>query len=294
MKVSIVIPTYYRPKDLADLFDSLLRQTVKPMEVIVVDDTPTNVIEKVCETYHDSFKRFDIKLVYVRNYRERSAAIARNIGARMANGEIMLFLDSDVVLLPDYIEKILEVFDEKPETLGVQGWINLGIESKGHIYTKRHIIVNIWRMIFHLSYIRHSETKKFKLFQYPSNLQKITLCESLSGSNMALKRSVFDEFKFDENLLKYSYMEDKLFTYSVYKKYPNSLYITPYAKCVHKVSEEGRITTSTFEHPHLRACRKYVLKKLFGTKGIIIFGWQTLGLLTLSISRKIWRFIRKK
>jgi glycosyltransferase involved in cell wall biosynthesis len=32
MKASIVIPTYYRPKDLAELFDSLLKQTVKPLE----------------------------------------------------------------------------------------------------------------------------------------------------------------------------------------------------------------------------------------------------------------------
>lgn len=36
MKVSIVVPTYGRPNDLADLFDSLLKQTVKPLEVIVL------------------------------------------------------------------------------------------------------------------------------------------------------------------------------------------------------------------------------------------------------------------
>ncbi|MEM2703870.1 MAG: glycosyltransferase family 2 protein [Candidatus Bathyarchaeia archaeon] len=269
MKVSVVIPTYYRPKDLANLFDSILRQTVKPLEVIVVDDTPTNVIEKVCETYYDSFKRFNIKLVYVRNYKERSAAVARNIGASMAEGEIILFLDSDIILYPDYMEKILEIFEEIPNSLGVQGWKipkNVPRRSKGLL---KYFALNNLRKLFLLL---HFTSGACGPFEYPAILNKISNCESLSGSNMAFKRAIFDEFKFDENLLKYSYMEDTLFTYSVYKKYPNSLYITPYAKCVHKVSEEGRITTSTFEHPHLRACRKYVLKKLFGTKGIIIFG----------------------
>lgn len=56
MNVSVVIPTHYRSKDLSELFESLLRQTVKPIEVIVVDDTPSNVIEKVCEHINASLK----------------------------------------------------------------------------------------------------------------------------------------------------------------------------------------------------------------------------------------------
>jgi glycosyltransferase involved in cell wall biosynthesis len=149
MKVSVIIPTYYRPKDLSELLDSLLRQTVKPLEVIVVDDTPSNIIEELCAKYRDKFKRFDIKLVYVRNYKERSAAIARNIGASIARGEIILFFDSDIILYPDYVEKILEVFREKPEALGVQGWIDLAIETRGHIYLRRHHLINNLRKFFH-------------------------------------------------------------------------------------------------------------------------------------------------
>jgi len=61
MKASIVIPTYYRPKDLAELFDSLLKQTVKPLEVIVVDDTPSNIIEEICAKYRDKFESLNIK-----------------------------------------------------------------------------------------------------------------------------------------------------------------------------------------------------------------------------------------
>ncbi|MEM3566639.1 MAG: glycosyltransferase family A protein [Candidatus Bathyarchaeia archaeon] len=121
MEVSVIIPTYYRPKDLIDLFESLLRQTVKPLEVIVVDDTSTDVIESVCESYYNRFKKFDIKPAYVRNYKEPSLTIARNIGVSIAKGDVILFLDNDVVLHTDYIEKVLEVFNNNPNALGVQG-----------------------------------------------------------------------------------------------------------------------------------------------------------------------------
>jgi len=291
MEVSVVIPTYYRSKDLSELFDSLLKQTVKPLEVIVVDDTPTNIIEKVCETYHDKFEELNIELIYVRSFKERSAAIARNIGVSMAKGEIILFLDSDIILYPNYIKKILEVFQKIPNSLGVQGWKipkRVPRNSKGLM---KYFTINNLKKLF---LIQHFTTDSCNLFEYPLLLTKIINCESLSGSNMGFKRVIFNEFKYDENLLKYSYMEDMLLTHSIHRKYPNSLYITPNAKCIHKVSEERRIKGSIFEHPHLRVCRKYVLMKLFGIKGLLIFGWQTLGLLTLNISRKIWALTKER
>lgn len=291
MKVSVVIPTYYRPNDLADLFDSILKQTIKPLEVIVVDDTPTNVIEKVCEKYYDKFKRLNIKLVYVRNYKEPSLTIARNIGVSIAKGDIILFLDNDVVLYDDYIEEMLKVFRENPNVLGVQGWKIPKTFPQSSKDLLRYFVLNGIRKLF---LIQHYGVNGCKIFEYPLTLTRITNCESLSGSNMAFRRAVFNEFKFDENLLKYAYLEDMLFTHSIYKKYPRSLYITPHAKCIHKWSEEGRMEASFSEHPFSRACRKYVLTKLFGIKGLLIFGWQTLGLLTLSTSRRIWRLIKLK
>jgi glycosyltransferase involved in cell wall biosynthesis len=57
MKASVIIPTYYRREDLAELFDSLLRQTVKPFEVIVVDDTPTDEIAVLCDIFKVQFAK---------------------------------------------------------------------------------------------------------------------------------------------------------------------------------------------------------------------------------------------
>lgn len=268
MKVSVVVPTYYRADDLAELFKSLLRQTVKPFEVIIVDDTPNHTISVLCEEYKAMFEGAGSKLTYIRNPGKRSLTISRNLGVKLAEGELIMFFDSDVVLYPDYIEKILEVFRRCPDALGVQGWI---ISAKKNKWSRFSHILN---KIF---FLEHSVEDSCRFFEYPAILTKIINCERLSGANMTYKREVFSEFKFDESLEKYCYMEDVLFSHSVFKKYPEGLYITPYAKCIHKSSEIGRIESKELERLKNQH-RKYVLEKLFGLKGLFLYWWQSIGI----------------
>jgi len=267
------------------LLDSILKQTVKPLEVIIVDDTPSDDIKTVYEAKKDSFKKSGIDLKYIRNPKERSLTIARNIGVSLARGEIVLFLDSDTVIMPDYIENILQVFRMFPNALGVQGHILMDI-PKTMKDRLRFALLNVIGKMFMLT---RWSINSCKLFEYPMFLTNIINCQWLSGSNMAFRREVFNEFKFDENLLKYAYMEDLLFTYSLYRRHPQSLYITPHAKIIHKKSEEGRLK-AFIEHPYMRSCRKYVLSKLFGIKGLLIFVLQTFGLIiinTLSVLKNL-------
>jgi len=277
MQISVIIPTYYRARDLSELLDSILKQTIKPLEVIIVDDTPSNDIKIVCEEKKEKFEKKGVDLVYIRNPKERSLTIARNIGVSVAKGEVILFLDNDTIIAPDYVENILKVFKMFPNALGVQGHILIENIPKTTRDRLKFVAINSVKKMFRHT---HWTINSCKLFEYPMFLTEIVNCEWLSGSNMAFRREIFNEFKFDENLLKYAYMEDLLFTYSLYRKYPQSLYITPHAKIIHKWSEEGRLRGS-IEHPYVRSCRKYVLSKLFGVKGLLIFALQTLGLIVL-------------
>jgi len=283
MKVSVVIPTYFRPDDLAELFDSLLTQTIKPLEVIVIDDTPADMIEVVCEIYKVRFESVRSTLIYIRNPRERSIAIARNVGAEKAQGEIIIFLDSDVILYPDYIAKIMEVFRKYSNALGVQGW---NVNAKK---IRTHPLIKAIQTFFRL---QHYVKDSCKFTEYPNMLTKTINCEYLHGSNFAVKRDILTEFKFDDTLKKYSYMEDLLFSHSVYQKFTTVLYITPNAKCIHKRSKEGRMEMAE-KTPHLRQCRKYVLTKLFGVKGLFFYYWQTIGISIINLITKIWRLIKK-
>ncbi len=278
-EISVIIPTYYRQYNLSELFDSILRQTITPIEVIVVDDhTPNDTIKKVCEEYELKFEKINIDLKYIRNPRERSAAIARNVGIENSTGEIILFLDSDMILYPEFIEKTLEVFKNNPNALGVQGWIITNIEYNKTVY----YLKNLFNSIFYLD--KYSKNScKYKT--YPSMLTKIINCTTMHGGCMAFKRNILNEFRFDENLKKYSFHEDVLLSHSIFQKYPNSLFITPYAKIIHKHSKSGRMIDKDLKE-HKNNCRKYVLTKLFGFKGLLIYYRQNIGLSIIRIFRR--------
>ncbi|MEM4444556.1 MAG: glycosyltransferase family 2 protein [Thermofilum sp.] len=281
MRVSVIIPTYFRRKDLAELLECILLQTFKPYEVIIVDDTPNDEIENLYKEYKAVFNELGINLVYVRNPRERSAAVARNVGAEKAYGDIFLFLDSDVILFNDYIENLVRVFKEKPYALGVQGYIvNINVRKD-----RLGFLRELFNSIFH-SYYRYPKDR-CRLFEYPSSLTAVIECEWLSGANSAYKREVFDHFKFDENLKGYSYMEDVLLSHTIFRKYPGTLFITPYARCIHKSSPKDYEVDVGLEK-HKNKCRKYVLRKLFGYKGVLLYYWQNIGIIIL----KFLRFIK--
>ena len=267
MKVSIVVPSYYRADDLSELLDSILGQTVRPFEVIVVDDTPNDTIGTLCDKYVVLFENMGSRLAYLRNPGERSLTISRNVGVKRAGGELIEFFDSDVVLHRDYIEKILEVFGKYPNALGVQGWI---VNVKG----KTDWLSQTVNRVFFLNRLSKDSCR---FLEYPAVLTRIINCESLSGANMTYRREIFSEFKFDESLKKYCYMEDVLFSNSIFKKYPKGLFITPYAKCSHKSSEAGRIESKELERLKNQH-RKYVLMKLFGLRGALLYYWQNLGI----------------
>jgi hypothetical protein len=132
----------------------------------------------------------------------------------------------------------------------------------------------------------HHTKDSCRFFEYPNALTKVINCEWLCGGDMAFKRSIFNEFQFDENLAKYSYMEDDLFSHSIFQKYPESLFITPHAKCIHTVSEEGRMESGELRE-HKRKCRRYVLTRLFGLKGLLLYYRQNIGLLVFEGIRRI-------
>jgi glycosyltransferase involved in cell wall biosynthesis len=224
--------------DVDECLDSIIIQTILPKEVIIVDDSDNNEIENLIAYRKDEFKEKGILLRHIKNERERSLTIARNVGIENAAGDIILFLDSDVVLDRDYIKEILKIYKEKPDALGVQGLIQN--DKKEKEFTDR--LIGIFNRLF---FIHVDEKNKFRLLpslgvSFPSFVDEIIKCEWLSGANQSYKKEILEGFKFDENLKKYSWGEDLDTSYMIFKKYPHSLFMTPYAKLIHNTSQEGR------------------------------------------------------
>jgi glycosyltransferase involved in cell wall biosynthesis len=85
--VSVIIPTYNRAGMIGTAIDSVLRQSYKDVEVIVVDDGSTDNTEAIVHAYGDA-------VTYLRT-EHGGVAHARNVGMRAARGEFVTFLDSD-------------------------------------------------------------------------------------------------------------------------------------------------------------------------------------------------------
>jgi glycosyltransferase involved in cell wall biosynthesis len=101
-KISIIIPTYNAEQYVADAIQSALDQTVKPHEVIVINDGSTDRSLEV-------IKSFDIKIIDQTN---RGLSSARNSGIAMATGDYILPLDSDDMLLENALELVIAKIEE--------------------------------------------------------------------------------------------------------------------------------------------------------------------------------------
>lgn len=107
--VSIILPTYNNGEDIGNCLDSLIHQTYRKFEIIVIDDGSTDNTEKIVKEY--PVKYFKIK--------HSGRAHAKNIGAKMALGNILAFVEADGVYPSRYIESIVPHFIRDPEVGGV-------------------------------------------------------------------------------------------------------------------------------------------------------------------------------
>jgi glycosyltransferase involved in cell wall biosynthesis len=142
MFFSIIIPTYNREKLIGRAIKSVLNQSFKDFEIIVIDDGSEDRTEHVV----NSFKDERIKYIYQENA-ERS--VARNNGIKHAKGEWVCFLDSDDIYLLDHLEKLHAFIQENNlnEALLVSGhWIEENGERRKHLQidTNKNLLKEIW------------------------------------------------------------------------------------------------------------------------------------------------------
>ncbi len=112
LKVSIVIPTYMEEKYIEKTLKALRNQTYKNYEIIIVDSASKDRTVKIAKKYSD-------KIIVTK---ERGIGKARNTGARMADGDILLFLDADTVLKENFIKRMIDNFRSQ-DVIGVCGYV---------------------------------------------------------------------------------------------------------------------------------------------------------------------------
>jgi len=110
--VSIIIPCYNQGRYLGDAIESVLRQSYRRLEIIVVDDGSTDDSSQVARKYSD------VKLIRQEN---RGLSRARNAGLEASRGDYLVFLDADDRLLPGAIQAGANCLDYRPDCAFVYG-----------------------------------------------------------------------------------------------------------------------------------------------------------------------------
>ena len=113
--VSVIITSYNRPEFIRDAVRSVINQTFKDYEIIIVDDASNEQtqqsIELICNEF-DSIK-------YVHHTENKGLAAARNTGLSSAEGEFAAFLDDDDIWLPTKLEKQVKKISDCTEDVAV-------------------------------------------------------------------------------------------------------------------------------------------------------------------------------
>ena len=108
MKYSIIVPVFNRPDEVDELLQSLVGQTLKDFEVVIVEDGSEKPCKDVCDKYAG---KIDLKYFMKKN---SGPGQSRNYGAERANGEYLIVLDSDVVLPEDYLKAVDDELNSEP------------------------------------------------------------------------------------------------------------------------------------------------------------------------------------
>ncbi len=119
LEASVIIPTHNRREFLEYCLSYILNQTADDYEVIVIDDASVDGTDKVIAKY----KMQDAKLRYIRLEKQSGPYVARNIGIRKAKGEIIIFVDSDVLAHSRFVEDHIKI-QKKHDKIILQGMVH--------------------------------------------------------------------------------------------------------------------------------------------------------------------------
>ena len=236
LRISSIIPTKDRPTDLVAAVRSLLVQTVRSFTLLIVDQSRTDEARHLIEGEVEiaNLRPQGFALHYIRDPGIAGAAAARNYAMRLADGDVWLFLDDDVVLEPDFLHQLLAAYRDYPRALGVSGIITN--------YRSASLPYRIWSAMF----VRgpfHDERQK--IYWNAEKLRKSPpiRVRRFTGALMSFRASAARDLSFDENLDSFQGISDGEDIAFCEKLGPGvELRIAPRARLQHNRSPLGRLT----------------------------------------------------
>lgn len=181
--ISVVIPAYNREKTITRAINSVLNQTYKDLELIIIDDNSTDETQKVVESINDD------RINYYKLSENKGACYARNFGASKAKGQYIAFQDSDDEWFSDKLEIQMEEMKKNDADM---------VFSRVQLYEEGN----------NQKYIGTApkKNKKSGIITYEELLSKTII----GTPTILVKKETFDEIKFDEEMPRFQDWEFSL------------------------------------------------------------------------------------
>ena len=144
--ISVIIPVYNVDKYLERCILSIVQQTYRDLEIILIDDGSTDDSGKICDSWAERDERIVVKHIY-----NSGVGIARNTALDMANGKYIAFVDADDWIDLDMYELMVKAIQESKSDICVGGYILSTIEHdvcpdphKYKIYSRNEVILTVF------------------------------------------------------------------------------------------------------------------------------------------------------
>ena len=223
--ISIIIPVYNVENYLRSCLDSVLSQTYKDFEVLMVNDGSTDSSGAICQDFAERDSRF--------HYFEKEnggLSDARNYGLERAKGHYITFLDSDDFLFEDYLENLYHASRLSNSDITIGGYCRFG-DSNFYFYNDRFKSDSL------------VEFKDFQAIQYLDSMLDVTFITFSTAWGKLFKRELFSELRFPYG----KYVEDQFLIWKLYMK-ADKIYVFNGASYVYRMNPSGLSNIFTLKH----------------------------------------------
>ena len=222
-KVSVIVPIFNAEKTLHSCVESILAQSYRNLEIILVNDGSTDGSLEICKKFVDVDNR-----VIVINKINGGVSSARNSGLKVANGDFIQFVDADDTMQPNMTEKLVESIFETSADIVVCGYNRIGAKSVTTKQPKDAFYSD--PLAFKDAFV---ELYKGAFFNAPWNkLYRRDKIKTLFDENISMGEDLLFNLAYFSNCDKISIISDNLYNYNVASqvslagKYDDSLLLT--------------------------------------------------------------------
>lgn len=211
LKLSIIVPVYNVAPYLKTCIDSILNQTFKDYELIIVDDGSTDGSENICESY--KLKDNRIRVIHQKN---KGLSGARNTGIDAARGTYIAFVDSDDYIHPIMYQVLITAIEKNQSDIAICKSVST---EKNTIFTEKDLIIPQYKEIS---------------WSVDDALQHITLMK-LVVWNKIYRREVIKDIYFEDK----AFSEDIGYNFAILKRINSNISFVDSTFYYYRINRQG-------------------------------------------------------